>query len=49
MMNLNQTLSMLSGESQIDVFLLAEDESLVEMIVNGTEYTELMNYLKDNY
>lgn len=49
MNKLNHILSMLSGESQIDVFLLAEDESLVEMIVNGTEYTELMNYLKENY
>jgi hypothetical protein len=49
MNNLNHTLSMLSGEAQIDVFLLAEDVSLVEMIVSGTEYTELMNYLNENY
>ena len=49
MNKLNHILSMLSGESQIDVFLLAEDEALVEMIMSGTDYEELLDYLNDNY
>lgn len=49
MNKVNEILSMLSGDALIDVFILAEDESLIEMIVAGTEYNELMKYLNENY
>jgi hypothetical protein len=40
---------MLSGESSIDPNLLAEDEALIEMILTGTDYAELLDYVNDNY
>jgi hypothetical protein len=49
MTNLKQTLLMLSGESSIDPNLLAEDEALIEMILTGTDYAELLDYVNDNY
>jgi hypothetical protein len=42
-------LLMLSGESLIDINLLAMDEQLISLISLGKSYTELMEYLNENY
>jgi hypothetical protein len=46
---MNHMLNMLSGESTVDFYLLAEDDTLLAMISEGQTYYTCLNYINENY
>ena len=48
-MNLIRTIALLSAETTVSNYLLLEDEELLEMIRNKTDYLQLLNYVEENY
>ena len=46
---LQHELLMLSGESTVDFYLLAEDEGLIKLFTNKATYEEMLEYINENY
>ena len=46
---LQHELLMLSGESSVDFYLLAEDEELIKLFANKATYQEMLDYINENY
>jgi len=40
---------MLSGESSVDFYLLAEDEELIKLFANKATYQEMLDHINENY
>ena len=43
------TLMMLSGESTVDINLLAESQELFDLIKKNTPYAELLEWVNENF
>jgi len=43
------TLLMLSGESTVDINLLAESQELFDLIKKNTPYPELLEWVNENF
>jgi len=43
------TLLMLSGESTVDINLLAESQELFDLIKKNTPYNELLEWVNENF
>jgi hypothetical protein len=43
------TLLMLSNESTVDLYLLAESQELFDLIKKDTPYTELLAWVNENF
>jgi hypothetical protein len=46
---LQHELLMLSGESSVDFYLLAEDEELIKLFANKATYQEMLDHINENY
>jgi hypothetical protein len=49
LLNARFTLMRLAAETTIDAYLLQEDDELMELINNGTDYEKLFEYCNENY
>jgi hypothetical protein len=49
LLNAKFTLMRLAAETTIDAYLLQEDDELMELINNGTDYEKLFEYCNENY
>lgn len=48
-LSVNAKLSLLSGESTVDSFLLSDDEDLMKKIRSGETQEECMTHIENNY
>jgi hypothetical protein len=48
-MNLNQTLLSLSGETDIDIWLLSESVELITLFKEGATYATMLDWVGENF
>jgi hypothetical protein len=46
---LQHELLMLSGESSVDFYLLADDTELINLYANKATYAQMLEYINENY